>query len=60
VCILPIRVFWAEPGPEANEALRLYWALAYEIAADIIGRQALQKMRTGSAGNEEEPKEPRR
>lgn len=37
-----IRVYWAEPGPQSDAALRRYWARAYEIAAEIVAREALK------------------
>jgi hypothetical protein len=58
---MAIRVFWAEPGPKAEEALRHYWAIAHEIAADIISRKALEKAPATPQVAEErlsKPKEP--
>jgi hypothetical protein len=43
---MPVRVFWAERGPESEANLRRYWALADEVAVRIVSRQLLDvKMR---------------
>jgi len=35
---MPIRIFYPEPGPEAEAALKRHWSLAHDIAADILRR----------------------
>jgi predicted ATP-grasp superfamily ATP-dependent carboligase len=57
--LLPIRVFWAPPGPKADAALRRYWARAYEVAAEILARQARQQPVPSTTEDTEKPKEQR-
>lgn len=36
---MPIRIIYAEPGPEAEAAYRRGWELAYRLADERIARQ---------------------